>query len=52
MGGEGASGEGEYSYICVLPDEVLLKSTLMTTDFKEIRRAECEYINIPPPPPN
>ena len=27
-------GGGEYSYIRVLPDEFLLKSTLMTTDFK------------------
>ena len=31
-------GEGVYSYIRVLPDKFLLKSTLMTTDFK-IRRA-------------
>ena len=40
-------GGGAYSYIRVLPDEFLLKSTVMTT---EIRRAEREYMNIPPPP--
>ena len=27
-------GGGAYSYIRVLPDELLLKSTVMTTDFK------------------
>ena len=27
-------GGGAYSYIRVLPDEFLLKSTVMTTDFK------------------
>ena len=29
----GGGGGGEYSYNHVLPDEVLLKSTLMTNDF-------------------
>ena len=33
----------------VLPDEFLLKSTVMTTDFKRIFRAEREYMNIHPP---
>ena len=42
---------GAYSYIRVLPDEFLLKSTVMTTVWKEIRRAEREYVNIHPPPP-
>ena len=45
MGG----GGGAYSYIRVLPDEFLLKSTVMTTDLKKIRRAEREYMNIYPP---
>ena len=45
-------GGGAYSYIRVLPDEFLLKSTVMTNWFsKEIRRAEREYMNIYPPPP-
>ena len=44
-------GGGAYSYIRVLPDEFLLKSTVMTTDFKEFRRVEREYMNVPPPPP-
>ena len=30
----GWGGGGEYSHIRILPDEILLKSTLMTTDFK------------------
>ena len=30
----GGGGGGGYSYIRVLPDEFLLKSTVMTTDFK------------------
>ena len=47
MGG----GGGEYSYISVLPDEFLLKLTLMTAVSKEIRRTEQEDMNIPPPPP-
>ena len=40
-----------YSYIRVLPDEFLLKPVVITVDFKRIRRAEREYMNIHPPPP-
>ena len=41
-------GGGEYSYL-----RVLLKSVVIMVDFKTIRRAECEDMNIhPPPPPN
>ena len=32
----------------ILPEEFLLKSTLITTDFKKIRRAEQEDVNIYP----
>ena len=45
-------GGGEYSYIRVLPDEFLLKLTLMTADFKRNSSAEQEDMNIPPPPFN
>ena len=45
-------GGGAYSYIRVLPDEFLLKSTVMTLIAKEIRRAEREYMNMHPPPLN
>ena len=46
-------GRGEYSYIRVLPDEFLLKLTLMSADFKRNssgRRRRYEYS--PPPPPD
>ena len=46
-------GGGAYSYICVLPDEFLLKSTVMTTDFKRNssdRTRIYEYSPLPPPP--
>ena len=32
----GGGGGGAYSYIRVLPDEFLLKSTVIATDFKKI----------------
>ena len=44
-------GGGEYSYIRVLPDEFLLKLTLMTTDFKRNssgRTRRYEYSHPPP----
>ena len=44
-------GGGEYSYLLVLPDEFLLKSAVIKFNFKEIRRAEHEYMNVHPPPP-
>ena len=48
----GGGGGGEYSYIRVLPDEVLLKSTLMTTDFKRNLSGRTRiYEYLPPPPP-
>ncbi len=47
-------GGGVYSYICVMPDEFLLKSVVFKLISKDISRAEHEYMNIhsPPPPPN
>ena len=48
-------GGGEYSYIRVLPDEFLLKLTLMTADFKRNssgRTRRYEYSPPPPPPIN
>ena len=44
-------GGGEYSYIRVLPDEFLLKLTLMTADFKRNssgRTRRYEYSHPPP----
>ena len=38
-----------YSYIRVLPDEFLLKSTVMTTDFKRNSSGRSEYMNIHTP---
>ena len=43
-------GGGGYSYIRVLPDEFLLKSVVITVDFKKNRRAEREYMNMHLPP--
>ncbi len=43
-------GGGVYSYIRVMPDGFLLKSVAFRLISKEIRRAEHEYKNIPPPP--
>ena len=48
MGG----GGGAYSYICVLPDEFLLKSTVMTTDFKRNSSGRTQIYEYTPPPPN
>ena len=42
-------GGGAYSYIRVLPDEFLLKSTVMTTDFKRNSSGRTRiYEYIPP----
>ena len=48
----GGGGRGVYSYIRVLPDGFLLKSIVFNFISKEIRRAEHEYMNMPPPPIN
>ena len=51
----GGGGGGANSYIRVLPDEFLLKSTVMTTDFKRNssgRTRTYEYPTPPPPPIN
>ena len=44
-------GGGAYSYIRVLPDEFLLKSTVMTTDFKRNLSGKTRIYEYPPPPP-
>ena len=44
-------GGGEYSYICVLSDEFLLKSTLRTTDFKRNSSDRTQIYEYSPPPP-
>ena len=41
-----------YSYIRVLPDEFLLKSTVMTTDFKRNSSGRTRIYEYPPPPSN
>ena len=49
----GGGGGGAYSYIRLLPDEFLLKSTVMTTDFKRNSSGRTRiYEYIPPPPIN
>ena len=48
----GGGGGGEYSYVRVLPDEVLLKSTLMKIKLKRNssgRMRIYEYSSPPPP---
>ena len=50
----GRGGGGRYSYIRVLPDEFLLKSVVITVDFKRNssgRTRIYEYVPSPPPPP-
>ena len=44
-------GGGAYSYIRVLPDEFLLKSTVMTTDFKRNSSSRTRIYEYTPPPP-
>ena len=44
-------GGGEYSYIRVLPDEFLLKLTLMTADFKRNSSGRTRRHEYSPPPP-
>ena len=44
-------GGGAYSYIRVLPDEFLLKSTVMTTDFKRNSLGRKRIYEYPPPSP-
>ena len=45
----GGGGGGAYSYIRVLPDEFLLKSTVMTTDFKRNSSGRTRIYEYPPP---
>ena len=47
----GGGGGGVYSYIHVLPDEFLLKLTLMTTDFKRNSPGRTRRYEYSPPPP-
>ena len=42
-------GGGTYSYIRVLPDEFLLKSTVMITDFKRNSSGRTRIYEYPPP---
>ena len=42
-------GGGAYSYIRVLPDEFLLKSTVMATDFKRNSSGRTRIYEYPPP---
>ena len=42
-------GGGAYSYIRVLPDEFLLKSTVMTTDFKRNSSGRTRIYEYAPP---
>ena len=44
-------GGGVYSYIRVLPDEFLLKSTVMTTDLKRNLSGRTRIYEYPLPPP-
>ena len=44
-------GGGAFSYIRVLPDEFLLKSTVMTTDFKRNSSGRTRIYEYTPPPP-
>ena len=44
-------GGGAYSYICVLLDEFLLKSTVMATDFERNLSGRTRIYEYPPPPP-
>ena len=46
----GGGGGGAYSYIRVLPDEFLLKSTVMTTDFKRNSLGRTRIYEYTPPP--
>ena len=48
----GGGGGGAYSYIRVLLDEFLLKSTVMTTDFKRNSSSRTRIYEYTPPPPN
>ena len=45
-------GGGHQSYIRVSPDEFLLKSTVMTTDFRRNSSGRAQIYEYPPPPPN
>ena len=49
IGGGGGGGGGAYSYIRVLPDEFLLKSTVMTTDFKRNSSGRTRIYEYTPP---
>ena len=45
-------GGGAYSYIRVLPDEFLLKSVVITVDFKRNSSGRTQIYEYTPPPPN
>ena len=42
-------GGGAYSYVCVLLDQFLLKSTVMTTDFKRNSSGRTRIYEYTPP---
>ena len=44
-------GGGVYSYIRVLPDEFLLKSVVITVDFKRNSSGRTRMYEYAPPPP-
>ena len=44
-------GGGAYSYIHVLPDEFLLKSVVITVDFKRNSSSRTRIYEYAPPPP-
>ena len=44
-------GGGVYSYIRVLPDEFLLKSVVITVDFKRNSSGRTRIYEYTPPPP-
>ena len=44
-------GGGAYSYIRVLPDEFLLKSVVITVDFKRNSSGKTQIYEYAPPPP-
>ena len=44
-------GRCEYSYLCVLPDEFLLKSVVIRVDFKRISSGRTRRYGFLPPPP-
>ena len=49
--GRSVIGRGGYSYICVLPDEFLLKSVVIKVDFKRNSSGRTQIYEYAPPPP-